>query len=161
MRLTPLLTNLARSATAAGYMDVADWANSERQGYRSDVPVYRRVTGVPMGFSPMKGWVPLFVENKALLREVGAHGLRQSIGHIENAIANSDSGKAYVHYTSEEIGLINIAAGTRFAQMASAIDIGALQRIVTSVTSLARQWSHQIHARTPPTPPKDPPTIAA
>jgi len=146
------LRELAPRARRAGYIDVADWANSECEGYRSDVPSYRHATGVPMGFNPMRGWVPIYVENRAILRAIGAHGLRQSIVHIEDAIATSANGKAHVHYTAAEIALVNAAAATRYAQMATCVDIRTLAAVITRVRALLDHWSEQLVSRFPPPP---------
>lgn len=147
MPLAPMLAELARSARSVGFMDVADWAESERQGYRTDVPPYRRVSGLPMGFNPLRGWVPIYIDNRALLKRAGAHCLRQGITAIEEAIAKSKNHKALIHYSAEQIALINAAAGTNYIQMASSIDIGALEALQTSVRSLTRHWQTQLAAR--------------
>ena len=142
--LAPRLVTLAERAEAAGYMDVADWARSECNGYRADVPAYRRIEGLPMGFNPLKGWIPLYAPNPALLATIGSHGLRQSVEVIEAAIAGSANGRALVHHTGEAIAVINAAAGTHFAQVATSVDVRNLQSLLTSVASLADRWQLQI-----------------
>jgi len=142
--LAPRLIALGAHAEATGYMDVADWVRSELNGYRNDVPAYRRVTGLPMGFNPMQGWIPLYSDNRSFLSEIGTHGLRQSITVIEQAIASSTNGKALIHHTGEAIAIINAAAGTHYAQVATNVDVRNLQSILLSVASLADRWQEQI-----------------
>ncbi|WMS43715.1 hypothetical protein RDV64_04755 [Acuticoccus sp. MNP-M23] len=142
--LVHVLSELAVAADAAGHMDVVDWARSELGGYRSDVPAYRHVHGVPMGFNPMRGWIPVYLEDRNLLKRIGGHTLRQSIGNIEQAVANSRNGKAYVHYTAEQIAFINAAGTIRYAQMASNIDVASLASVVDSVRSLAASWQKKL-----------------
>ncbi len=150
--LVPALATLGERAEAAGYMDVVDWIRSECTGYRADVPAYRRVEGLPMGFNPMKGWIPLYCQNTALLSKIGTHGLRQGVGVIEAAIASSANGRALIHQTGEAIAIINAAAGTNYAQVATSIDVRKLQSLLFSVASLADRWQMQIG------PPATPPT---
>jgi len=142
--LVQVLSDLALAADAAGYMDVVDWARSELGGYKDEVPAYRHVKGVPMGFNPMRGWIPVYLEDRDLLKRIGGHTLRQSIGNIEQAIANSRNGKAYVHYTAEQIAFINASGSMRYAQMASNIDLEALRSVRESVRSLAASWQEKI-----------------
>lgn len=144
LSLAPRLLAIAEQAEATGYMDVADWARSECDGYRADVPAYRRVTGLPMGFNPLKGWVPLYADNANLLVEIGTRGLRQSVSVIEQAIAGSANGKALVHHSGEVIAIINAAVGANFAQIATNVDVRSLQSILLSVSSLADRWQSQI-----------------
>ncbi len=150
--LVHVLSELAVAADAAGYMDVVDWARSELGGYRSDVPAYRNVKGVPMGFNPMRGWIPVYLDDRNLLKRIGGHMLRQSIGNIEQAVANSRNGKAYVHYTAEQIAFINAAGTIRYAQMASNIDVGALNAVIESVRSQAASWQEKLGPLRAPAP---------
>lgn len=142
--IAPRLAALTAQAEASGFMDVADWARSELTGYRADVPAYRRVSGLPMGFNPMQGWIPLYSDNRVLLAEIGTHGLRQSVTVIEQAIGSSANGKALVHHTGEAIAIINAAAGTSYAQVATNVDVRNLQSILLSVASLADRWQEQM-----------------
>lgn len=142
--LVPRLVRLAETAEAAGYMDIADWARSERNGYRADVPAYRHLEGLPMGFNPMRGWIPVYCDKPALLDAIGSHGLRQSVEVIESAIATSANGRALIHHTGEAIRLINAAAATNYAQVATSVDVRALQSLLLSVASLADRWQLQV-----------------
>ncbi|MEM8665536.1 MAG: hypothetical protein AAGF49_15605 [Pseudomonadota bacterium] len=147
--LGPRIDELIRTARLAGFMDVADWAISERNGYQREVPTYRKVSGIPMAFSPLQGWVPLYLKDKSVLKTAGAHDLRQSVGAIEQAIAQSLSGKAYVHYGAEQIRLLNAHAGATFAQMSTCLDVALLKSVLRSVRALTMHWQAQISVKIP------------
>lgn len=162
--LSDRLSELAHIARGAGYLDVVDWANSELCGYRADVPTYRHVKGVPMGYNPVKGWVPLYGDSQSLLRSVGCRGLRQSVSQIEEAIRKSVGGKAYMHYPATEAQLMSEASGHRFAQMATCLEVCVLDHVLSRVGSLTTNWINQIEGRqaiTPTAGDEPPPPAAA
>ncbi|MEO1104922.1 MAG: hypothetical protein AAFW98_14540, partial [Pseudomonadota bacterium] len=118
----------------------------------------------PMGFHPVRGWVQLYSDGSGLLRSVGGHGLRQSISEIEQAIRKSVAGKAYVHYRGDEVRVMNQASGHRFGQMATCLEISALDHLLTRVASLTSNWINQIEGQVQTTQAQDelpPPPAAA
>ncbi|MEM8552811.1 MAG: hypothetical protein AAGF45_10560 [Pseudomonadota bacterium] len=146
--LRATLAFLSEHAAAAGYMDVADWANNERNGYRDAPPVYRHSPGAIVGYRAKKGWCP--VPRSAHAPEATVREIRQSISHIEHAIAAGRDGTAHVHLSAETLEAINSAAGLQFAKAALAVDLAALQNVVRAVTSLSNKWSRDIRARAAP-----------
>lgn len=140
--LSDTLAFLADHAAQAGYMDLADWANAERKGYGGEPPVYRHVTGTTVGYRPNDGWRP--VRPPVVGLRSSTLGLKQSITHIEHAIANAQARVAYVHLGAEELTAMNAGRRARFAQIAVATDVGALHNIMRAVRSLSTKWAADV-----------------
>ncbi|GAB5373981.1 MAG: hypothetical protein AcusKO_04430 [Acuticoccus sp.] len=139
--LVPALTALAAEAEAAGYMDIADWARCEAEGYRGDVPPYRRVAaGRVRGFAEASGWQPLPDDPAAI------HGLTAGVADLEAAVAAAREGLASVRL--DDAARAAAAFGGRFVEVVASVDVRDLQSLLFSVASLADRWRSQIAART-------------
>lgn len=138
--LVPVLAALAAEAEAAGYMDIADWARCETEGYRADVPPYRRVAaGRVRGFAEASGWQPLPADPAAV------HGLTAGIADLEAAVAAAREGLASVRL--DDAARAAATLGGPFVEVVASVDVRDLQSLLFSVASLADRWRSQILAR--------------
>lgn len=144
--LVPGLLLLADAAERAGCMDIADWARSEANGYRSDVPPYRRVCGRLQARDPALGWLMLPPGGDAEAAFV-AHGLRVGVADLEAALATASGGTATVRLDGAARARIGAAAGSTFTETAALVDVRDLQSLLLSVASLADRWCSQMATR--------------
>lgn len=133
-----LLEDVERAADAAGWAEFSDWAHCEQSGYRDrEVPEYRRISGVPMGFVPGTGWVPLFIRDAEERRRISVHGLAQPVKQIDAAIAQSVNGKAFIHYPTEKVQGLNGRLDKSYHSMATCVDHRQLQDLLVTIRQRA------------------------
>jgi hypothetical protein len=62
-RNAPLTDALTKAKVAAANLWLTEWVDRELHGYMDmqvkDLPPYRRLRGVPEGFNPYRGWIPI------------------------------------------------------------------------------------------------------
>lgn len=69
--------------------DFLEWIEKELNGYDKDgqsSPEYRKISGNPMGFNPMRGWIPFIIDDPEQQELLSNRITPQPIGELEDLI---------------------------------------------------------------------------
>ena len=130
-------------ATKLSIDKVRVWANSEMEGYKTEVPEYRRFSGVVKAFNPYQGWQPVVFKGKsvALKEMLTAVSLYNAVAEVETWI-NSE-GDSLEHPLSLEMAY---EMGVP-AQMSVFVAKSALTVIPDRIRSYVLNWSLELEAK--------------
>jgi AbiTii len=137
--VSDLLRRVKLAAVKLGLGQIEDWVERELNGYKTEVPDYRVVHGVPMAKHPYRGWEQIGGEVEGIsTRQVG-----QSIASIEALIAGSGGENARITfpYSDGLVAKLNETNGTRGWPATLFVDKSALVAILDRVRNLALDWA--------------------
>ena len=86
-------------ATKLDLKDALVWIDRELNGYMElkvdDLPPYRRLSGEPKAWNPVRGWQPIHFPDAEMARRCSQAPLGQALGAIEQSL-HSESGGRYI-----------------------------------------------------------------
>ncbi len=94
-QLAPIDATLRKVKLAAAKLQLGEletWVTDELNGYRGEVPEYRRLHGQPAAWNPYNGWVPIYSDDERLLEIISAVPVQQSIGSLVDLLAGHTRG---------------------------------------------------------------------
>ena len=94
IQVADLLRKALTVATKLNVHEFQEWSKMELYGYKQNqLPEYRKVTGEVSTQNPYRGWIPVIFDNPETTRILSQRYVGQSVGELENMIANSKEGR--------------------------------------------------------------------
>ncbi|MBO9166794.1 hypothetical protein [Rhizobium sp. L245/93] len=141
--VSTLLRKVKLAAVKLQLPKVEAWVECELNGYGDgEVPDYRRFTGVPKAYNPVRGWIDIHADARIYSR-INKASTGQSIATIEQLVADQD-GRIVVPMDRELIDIINANSRVAFARMAVHLGRADVAAIIDHVRNLVLNWAIEL-----------------
>lgn len=101
----PLLRKALLISTKLSLLDFEEWVNNELNGYKGDVPDYRKVKGELKAYNPYRGWIPVSTSEE-IENLITNRLLTNSISHLLSLL-ESDHQYFMINCSTQECNLFN------------------------------------------------------
>lgn len=145
MPVATLLRQMKIAAVKLGLNELEAWVQHELAGYPSDdltiLPDYRRQTGTPVGLHVVRGWEPLTMNDPASYAFVSYRPITQSLGSIEDLLADRREGILFFQLDGEIEKAILDFNGGRLRQVGLQMDPSRLSDVIDAVRNRILDWA--------------------
>jgi len=117
------------------------WIESEMNGYDagSNVPMYRQIKGALRAFNPVRGPIPVQIDDNELENTLSVFHFRQSVGEIESIIDKHATG-FLIPFTGEQLAALQNLMNSDFPFRLS-YSATSLIPIINNVRNTILQWA--------------------
>lgn len=117
------------------------WIESEMNGYDagSNVPMYRQIKGALSAFNPVRGPIPVQIDDNKLENTLSVFHFRQSVGEIESIIDKHATG-FLIPFTGEQLAALQNLMNSDFPFRLS-YSATSLIPIINNVRNTILQWA--------------------
>ena len=121
--------------------DSRQWIEAEMNGYNScsEVPMYRRIKGALKAINPIRGSIPVQVDDNEMEDTLSVFFFRQSIAEIEGIISKHDKG-FFIPFTGSQLKSLQDFFGVEYPFHLS-FSATSLVRVVDNVRNTILQWA--------------------
>ncbi|HCV02137.1 MAG TPA: hypothetical protein DG048_05780 [Pseudoalteromonas sp.] len=121
--------------------DSRQWIEAEMNGYNSgsEVPMYRRIKGALKAINPVRGSIPVQVDDNEMEDTLSVFFFRQSIAEIEGIIGKHDKG-FFIPFTGSQLKSLQDLFGVEYPFHLS-FSATSLVRVVDNVRNTILQWA--------------------
>lgn len=146
----PIDVTLRKVKLAAAKLQLGtleSWVADELNGYKGEVPEYRRLHGQPAAWNPYNGWVPIYSDDERLLEIISAVPIQQSIGSLVDALASHKSGTLDFPLPPVLVVELNKYLNFRTTRVVIKLGRGHVFSIPEAVRNMVLDWSIKMEAR--------------
>lgn len=147
------ISNLLRQALIVSkklnLKELEHWINMELYGYRNEdseeIPSYRKVFGDCKAFNPVRGWIPVIIDNKECCDMFKSSYVAEPLSDLQFFIDNTDGNEVCLSYN---ITAENFLRKTCQANYEYKLFIGKsqLQSIINHVRNTILKWSLELES---------------
>jgi hypothetical protein len=149
MPISELLRKALVVARKLGVRELADWLGFELKGYPKgeDVPPYRVITGRLMAENPVRGWVPVHLDDcsSGVEEALTNRGTLQPVSEIESVIEQSNlsssSKSSFSIYMMVPADIQKRFQGDFGWPIALHTSVSELKGILDAVRNIVLEWS--------------------
>ncbi|MBX5269458.1 hypothetical protein HJB99_12310 [Rhizobium sp. NLR17b] len=141
--VSTLLRKVKLAAAKLQLPAIEEWVENELNGYKGEVPDYRKLTGTPKAFNPCNGWIPI-MGGPNEMEVISRIHAGQSIASIEDLLSNKDAKNLQVPLDVELVHLLNKDSDVQLGQMVNFIGRGAIVAIIDTVRTKVLDWAIEL-----------------
>jgi hypothetical protein len=134
-------TLLRKALVVASKLQVTDfeaWARAELEGYKGEVPEYRRLTGAPKIINPMRGYQDLTCDDAEIAEMIGMLPLGECIDALEKG--NTDGPWMFSYNPKHEALIMSIMSQPAMKPCLQ-ISGTAIRGVIGRVRTIVLDWS--------------------
>lgn len=146
VRVEDLLRRVKLAAAKLRLGELEEWVTSELNGYKGNVPDYRRVRGQAKAWNPYNGWIPIVYGDNEIAEIINQATIGQSIASLRD-LAESCSGHLQFPMTPAMINMINEHSEVSFGTMAVMLGRASIVDILDIVRTKVLDWSIEMEKR--------------
>lgn len=142
-KVATLLRKLKVAAIKLNTGKVEQWVLNELKGYSGIPPDYRIVSGNPMAYNPLRGWIAI---TGGLSETLSRRAVGQPISSLEDLVARSDRGRGMLemHFPADICELIDKTANYSFGRYSLHVDRTQLVGVIDAVRNLVLDWATEL-----------------
>lgn len=125
-----------------GLSSLAAWVDLELNGYTSNLPPYRKLSGQPFAWNPYNGWIPILTESAKDMAFISRTPITQSISALRDLLENSNTDELFQYPMSHDLVLqLNSMLEFPSPRMMVKVSRSAIVGILETVRNMALDWS--------------------
>lgn len=144
----PVSTLLRKVKVAAVKLRLAafeKWVEMELNGYVGDLPEYRKLTGQPKAYNPIRGqWIPIIDPDPEIQAMLSQAYTGQSIAEIEDLLKQDLKGVLQKPLPAEIISAINRRNRVPLGEMSVHISRSDIAGILDRVRTMVLDWALEL-----------------
>ncbi len=135
-----LLRRAKISAKKLGLKKVETWIEHELNGYSSDLPEYRKVSGRLMAWNPYRGWIPMMGEPE-VISTLSQTSTAQSVDELQSLLDQQPDGTLAVELNPRLTGVLNGMVEMPMPRYVVRVERSALVGIMNAVRNAVLEWA--------------------
>ncbi|NUB09715.1 hypothetical protein FW320_26590 [Azospirillum sp. Vi22] len=144
-KVSDLLRKAKFTAAKLSLPDLMEWVDKELQGYTTEVPNYRIITGQARGLNPYQGWKPIMFGSSAVHDWLSKRPIGASISQLEELMERSKEDSLTMTYPPDIDQRIRKSIGFDL-EITMFIDRSQISGILDSVRNAVLDWSLKLEA---------------
>lgn len=135
------------AATKLQLSTLESWVTEELNGYRGEVPDYRKLTGQPAAWNPVNGWIPIHISNARLMEIVSTVPVAQSVGSLIDSLNNCENGLLNFPLPPALVIEMNRILNYQTPRAVVQLGRGHVVSIVDTVRDMVLDWALSMEAK--------------
>ncbi|OCP11805.1 MULTISPECIES: hypothetical protein [unclassified Ensifer] len=145
---TDALLRRVKLAAAKLQLDTLEiWVEHELNGYRGELPDYRKIIGQPAAWNPYNGWIPVFSSDEKFMELISEAPIRQSVATLQDLIDNNAGGSLHFPLPSGLVAKLNELMNFQTSRMVLQFGRGHIIGILDTVRNMVLEWAIQMEKK--------------
>jgi hypothetical protein len=142
-----LLRKVKLAAAKLQLKSLETWVEQELNGYSSELPDYRKVTGQPAGWNSYNGWIPVYSDDERFMELISKAPVSQSVATLQDLIDNNSGGSLHFPLPPGMVASLNELMSFQTPRIVIQFGRGCIISILDAVRNMVLDWAIEMEKK--------------